>query len=79
MVFSTGPLDWKSRVLNSRPLLHKASDKGLNLAGISKAARRSNAKTFAMFFKKTISEHFWTGYTQGIIYFIIGLYIKFLC
>ena len=34
----------------------KASDKGLNLAEISKAAGLSNAKTFAMFYKKTISE-----------------------
>ena len=32
----------------------KASDKGLNLAEISKAAGWSNAKTFAMFYKKTI-------------------------
>ena len=36
----------------------KASDKGLNLAEISKAAGWSNAKTFAMFYKKTISENF---------------------
>ena len=33
----------------------KASDKGLNLAEISKATGWSNAKTFAMFYKKTIS------------------------
>ena len=36
----------------------KGSDKGLNLAEISKAAGWSNAKTFAMFYKKTISENF---------------------
>ena len=36
----------------------KASDKGLNLAEISKVAGWSNAKTFAMFCKKTISENF---------------------
>ena len=36
----------------------KASDKGLNLAEISKATGWSNAKTFAMFYKKTISENF---------------------
>ena len=36
----------------------KASDKGLNLAEISKAAGWSNAKTFRMFYKKTISEKF---------------------
>ena len=36
----------------------KASDKGLNLAEISKGAGWSNAKTFAMFYKKTISENF---------------------
>ena len=36
----------------------KASDKGLNLAEISKAAGWSNAKAFAMFYKKTISENF---------------------
>ena len=36
----------------------KASDKGLNLAEISKAAGWSNAKTFAMFYKKTITENF---------------------
>ena len=36
----------------------KASDKGLNLAEISKAAGWSNAKTFAMFYTKTISENF---------------------
>ena len=36
----------------------KPSDKGLNLAEISKAADWSNAKTFAMFYKKTISENF---------------------
>ena len=33
----------------------KANDKGLNL---SKAAGWSNAKTFAIFYKKTISENF---------------------
>ena len=38
--------------------LSKASDKGLNLAEISKAAGWSNAKTYAIFFKKTISENF---------------------
>ena len=36
----------------------KANDKGLNLAEISKAAGWSNAKTFAMFYTKTISENF---------------------
>ena len=36
----------------------KASDKSLNLAEISKAAGWSNAKTFAMFYKKTITENF---------------------
>ena len=36
----------------------KASDKGLNMAEISRAAGWSNAKTFAMFYKKTISENF---------------------
>ena len=36
----------------------KANDKGLNLAEISKAAGWSNTKTFAMFYKKTISENF---------------------
>ena len=36
----------------------KASDKSLNLAEISKAAGWSNAKTLAMFYKKTISENF---------------------
>ena len=36
----------------------KASDKGLNLVEISKAAGWSNAKTFALFYKKTISENF---------------------
>ena len=36
----------------------KTSDKSLNLAEISKAAGCSNAKTFAMFYKKTISENF---------------------
>ena len=36
----------------------KASDKGLNLLEISKAAGWSNAKTFAMLYKKTISENF---------------------
>ena len=36
----------------------KTSDKGLNLAEISKAAGWSNAKTFAMFYKKTIDENF---------------------
>ena len=36
----------------------KASGKSLNLAEISKAAGWSNTKTFAMFYKKTISENF---------------------
>ena len=36
----------------------KASDKGLNLVEISKAAGRSNTKTFAMFYEETISENF---------------------
>ena len=36
----------------------KASDKGLNLTEISKTAGWSNAKTLAMFYKKTISENF---------------------
>ena len=36
----------------------KASDKGLNLAEISKTVGWSNAKTFPMFYKKTISENF---------------------
>ena len=35
----------------------KTTDKGLNLVEISKAAGWSNAKTFAMFYKKTISEN----------------------
>ena len=35
----------------------KASDKGLNLGEISKAAGWPNTKTFAMFYKKTISEN----------------------
>ena len=35
----------------------KASDEGLNLAEILKAAGWSNAKKFAMFYKRTISEH----------------------
>ena len=38
--------------------LSKASGKGLNLTEISKAVGWSNAKTFAMFYKKTISENF---------------------
>ena len=36
----------------------KANDKGLNLTHILKAASRSNAKTFAMFYKKNNSENF---------------------
>ena len=36
----------------------KASEKGLNLAEISKAAVWFNAKSLAMFYKKTISENF---------------------
>ena len=36
----------------------KASKKRLNLAEISKTAGWSNAKTFAMFYKKNISENF---------------------
>ena len=40
------------------PASSKASDKDLNLAETSKAAGWSNVKTFAMFYKKTISENF---------------------
>ena len=36
----------------------KANDKGLNLTHILKAASRSNAKRFAMFYKKNNSENF---------------------
>ena len=36
----------------------KASDNGLNLGEVSKAAGLSNAKTFATFYKKIISENF---------------------
>ena len=35
----------------------KASEKGLNLAEISRAAYSSNSKAFAMFYKKIISEN----------------------
>ena len=36
----------------------KVSDKDLHLGEISKVAGSSNAKTFVMFYKKTISENF---------------------
>ena len=38
--------------------LSKASDKRLNLAEKSKTGGWSNVKTFAMFYKKIISENF---------------------
>ena len=53
----------------------KVSDKGLNLVEISKAAGRSNTKTFAMFYKETVSENFGQAilrtYMHNIIFYRI--------